>query len=373
MTSEMAVNEGSITSKKSIVFILPSFEIGGAQRVSLTLLSGLDLERYSPSLVVFENVGELANMVPDGTPVHALQCRRLRGAFVKLAGKLRELHPDIVFSTLGYINLALLAMRPVLAGRPRLVIRESNLPSQSLPKLNFARTIKLGYRCLYSSADLVICQSQRMGEELTSDFAVPANCLARLSNPVDSTAIRKLAEPPVRQPGTGLRLVAGGRLTAQKGFDRLLRMFAELPPDAHLTILGEGADRAVLEDQARALEISDRVAMPGFLETPWPLFAGADAMVLPSRWEGMPNVALEALACGTPVIGTPEAGGLTEVADLSSPGAVILATAGAEFVAAMGTLSPRQLTPRRVPRDSLLPSCFDYDNVVAQFSALLAD
>jgi glycosyltransferase involved in cell wall biosynthesis len=215
----------------------------------------------------------------------------------------------------------------------------------------------------------VICQSQRMGEELMADFAVRPGGLVHLPNPVDVASIRETAVQPVRRPGAGLRLVAGGHLVPQKGFDRLLEMFAELPADSYLTILGDGSDRAALERQARDLNITDRVAMPGFCKSPWPVYAGADAMVLPSRWEGMPNAALEALACGTPVIGTPEAGGLTEVADMALDGSIVLASNGIDFIQAMRAITPQ---PPPVLRDSLLPHCFALDSVAEQFNGLLS-
>jgi glycosyltransferase involved in cell wall biosynthesis len=352
-----------------VVFVLPSFEIGGAQRVLLTLLANLDREKFAPELIVFDGDGGLAEMVPTNSPAIILNRRRLRGALLALATKLRELRPDVIFSTLGYVNLALLAMRTLIPGRPRIVIRESNLPSQSLPNLRHPKMLRLGYRYLYPSADLVICQSRCMLEELVNNFAVSADRIVQMSNPVNTEMIRASAAQPIRHPGPGARLVASGHLIPQKGFDRLLEMFANLPPDAHLTILGDGSERAALERLALDFKVADRVAMPGFSKSPWSVYAGADAMVLPSRWEGMPNAALEALACGTPVIGTPEAGGLTEVAELSRPGAVILASAGTEFTKAMQVIAPR---PRPTLRASLLPRTFELARVVRQFDALLS-
>jgi glycosyltransferase involved in cell wall biosynthesis len=108
-----------------------------------------------------------------------------------------------------------------------------------------------------------------------------------------------------------------------------------MPPQSHLTIFGEGELQSALRQQIERLNLKGRVALVGFEPQPAPWLAGADALLLPSRWEGLPNVALEALACGTPVIATPEAGGIGEIAAQAKPGAVTLAAPGHEFVTAM--------------------------------------
>ena len=150
--------------------------------------------------------------------------------------------------------------------------------------------------------------------------------------------------------------------------DRLLEMFASLDADARLDIYGDGAERSALERQALALGIADRVAMPGFIRDPWSSLAGADAFLMPSRWEGMPNAALEALALGVPVIATPQAGGLEEVTAACTPGTLTLADVGAPFVSALRALSPRRDAGLR---PSLLPGDFDLAEVIPQFERLL--
>lgn len=356
-------------SRTRVVFVLPYFDGGGSQRVALNLLRGLPRDRFAPELLLFDARGPLRAEAPPDAPVRDLGGARLRSVALKLLQALRERPPDVLFSTFGYVNVALLALRPFLGSRPRLVIREGNTPSASLPRLAFGRVLSLGYRLLYPRADCVICQSQLIADELDVHYRVPRSRLVRLANPIEVEAIRRRAKPLRRHPGPGPRFVAAGRLTAQKGFDRLLEMFRELPPPAHLTILGEGGAEGDLRQLAARLGVGERVHFGGFEANPWPYFAGADAFLLPSRWEGMPNAALEALACGTPVIATPEAGGFAEVAGEAPPGAATLAAAGPDFVAAMRRVEPR---PPGAVRPSLLPARFEAGRVLEAFCRCLA-
>src|SRR5262249_21673110 len=151
-------------------------------------------------------------------------------------------------------------------------------------------------RLLYRRAATVIAPASYLARELAEDFGVPRDKITVLHNPVDETALVQAARDPVRIPGEGVRFVAVGRLTQQNGFDRLLDMMVAAPGNSHLTILGDGPARLALEAQLASLGLADKVSMPGFMSDAARHIAGADALLLPSRWEGLPNVALEALA-----------------------------------------------------------------------------
>ncbi len=309
--------------KTKITFVLPSFAGGGAERVTIALCSRLNADAFAPSIVVLEDSGPWRSLVPNRIPIESLNRPRLRYALWSLRRKLLELRPDVVMSTPGYLNLGLMLLRPVLPSTIRFILREANVVSRNTSGSK-GWFLRRAYRRLYKRADQVISPSSQIAHDLTANLGVPERLVSILYNPVEEERIREAALPTNRVSGPGPRFVAVGRLTAQKGLDRLLTAFAGCSPHVSLTILGEGSARRELEELRTTLALERNVAFKGFEHNAPSWLAGADALLLPSRWEGMPNVALEALACGTPVIAAPEAGAIHEIRAMTTPGAVTI-------------------------------------------------
>ncbi len=346
-----------------ILAILPDFAGGGAERVTLNLLNSLARRGFRVGLLSFLGGGPLRQSLTVAVGSHVLATGSLRRSLVPLAAAVRRLRPAVVFSTLGYVSVAILTLRVLFPPGMRFWVREANLPSISLPNNRFPRLMRWAYALMYRRADLVICSSTRMREELVRQFGVPVEKTRILENPIDQEVIRKHALSLALPLTQGRLFVAAGRLTEQKGFDRLLGMFAEMDDiESELVILGEGPQEQFLRQQAVVLGISARVRFVGFTDNPWVWFAAADAFVLSSRWEGMSNAALEALACGLPVIATPESGGISEVAAVAEPAAVQVVEVGKAFIDAMRKVQIRSkdtLPPSMLPKKYRLESVAD--------------
>ncbi len=131
-----------------------------------------------------------------------------------------------------------------------------------------------------------------------------------IHNPVVTPELLQRAEEPLEhpwfQPKEPPVLLGVGRLTRQKNFPNLIRAFAEVRKrrPVRLLILGEGEERASLEDLVRSFGLEGEVGLPGFVQNPYPYMKRAAAFVLSSDWEGLPTVLIEALALGTPVVAT---------------------------------------------------------------------
>jgi glycosyltransferase involved in cell wall biosynthesis len=348
--------------KHSILFLLPRFSGGGAERVVLNLLTGLHNRGHSIGIVVFDLSGPLITMVPAKVPIYNLGTVSLKRSIIPLANKINQLKPKVVFSTFGYINVALLAVRWALPKKTKIWIREANLPSISLPNNRNPRVMTFLYRFLYRKTDKLICTSIRMRDEFVSDFLISSSVIDILPNPVDVETIVAFSKAVKRFDKGGVCYIASGRLTYQKGFDLLLYWFSQLEDKrSTLTILGDGVLKDELLRETESFNIQNRVKFIGHCDNPWKWYAGADVFLLSSRWEGMPNAALESLACGTPVIATSNSGGIAELGALVKEGSVIVTSTAEEFILEMEKVKSINT---KYPKDSLLPAIYSMNHAV---------
>jgi glycosyltransferase involved in cell wall biosynthesis len=324
---------------------------------------GIDTE-----LVVLDGAGPLRADVPAHTRTTVLGQPRIRHALAAVAGHLRRQTPGLVLSSFGHVTAALFPIVATVRPRPRLVAREPNLPSLSMAGEGMNRWLRLACRVVYPRCDLVVASSERMAAELVGDYRVRRDRLLVLPNPIDQARIRARAGRPLAMPRCRRLFVASGRLVAQKGFDRLINIWPRTSNDDVLVLLGDGPERSRLEQQAKRLGLGQRVRFQGWDDNPWAWYARADAVLVPSRFEGMPNAALEALACGTPVIATPESGGLTDLAKQITDEHLRVVGMG-DFRDALAKLAP---SSSRVLRPSLLPVEYDADQVMRKLACHLA-
>ena len=315
---------GQQMKHQHVLFLIPSLRGGGAERVITTLLRHLDRSSFKLTLALVDmREAVFLNEVPADVEFIDLNCQRVRYALPKIIALIWKLRPDVVFSTLGHLNLALALLKPFLPRHPRYIARETNILSQALAASGNHWLWQFMYRFFYNNHDVVVCQSQDMLDDLVANWALSKERAVLIYNPVDVERIHRLVAGThpnnffeFEKDSVHIQLVAAGRLVNQKGFDLLIEALALLSSSqVRLTILGAGPLRANLERLAQALGVADLVRFKGFQTNPYAWFARADAFVLSSRYEGFPNVVLESLACGTSVIAVPAPGGTNEILD----------------------------------------------------------
>jgi glycosyltransferase involved in cell wall biosynthesis len=313
--------DSGLEQARNILFVLPNLQGGGAERAVITLLRYYRPSRFKPHLAVVDLQGPFLRDVPSHIPLYDLRARRVRDGLAPLYRLIRRLRPDILFSTLGHLNLALLLARPFFPLGTRLIVRETTMVSRNLQRLPYGWFWKGLYRTLYRRAEQIICPCQAMAEDLFSHLKVPRDRIRCIPNPVDVEEIRLKAgqgENPFQSQGEGPHLVAAGRLSPEKGFDRLIEAFSSLSagrPRARLWILGRGPLAGKLNHLVHQKKLDQKVFFPGFQANPFIWFRHADLFVLSSHFEGFPNTLLEALACGCPVVALAHPGGTGELLD----------------------------------------------------------
>jgi glycosyltransferase involved in cell wall biosynthesis len=231
---------------------------------------------------------------------------------------------------------------------------------------------------LYPTADAVVAVSHDLAAYARSRWPALEDRIVVINNLYHIGEIQRLSrEPPAPQwdvPAGRPVVLAVGSLAYQKGFDLLLAAFAACGvADSQLVIVGRGEWRSRLLAQAQALSIANRVTLVDFDPNPFRYMARADLFVLPSRFEGFPNVLVEAMACGAPVVAFDCATGPREILGESEHGILVAAQ---DCAGLAGAIREVLRSPQRAARLRALSSKragdFEAGRVVGEWVGLLS-
>lgn len=308
-----------------VLLVAHDLAAGGAERVLVTLLRAFQ-EAGLESACLFVGGHTRAFELPLGVTVASLGLPggRQRAARIRaMAHHVAGVAPDAILSFMSGVNvdvvvaerLARRTVRQGAAGRrrpPRVVLTEHTVLSAALeghPEEAVRRkTVRV--RRLYPRAAAVVGVSSAVRDDLARAFGVPLNLLHVIPNPVDVEAVRnagRIAPPggPGGPPGRPLFLQLAS-LRPEKGQRILLEAFAlaRAKVPCRLAFVGDGPAEGWRELEARAgsLGVAEDVEVLGYRANPFPELARATALVVPSSREGLPNVVLEAMALGVPVV-----------------------------------------------------------------------
>ncbi len=308
-----------MSSKHHILFIVPSLAGGGAERFAVNLLRHIDRGRFKLSLIIISASDDrYLNDIPQDVEIFVLNKKRVRSAVVDIVKLIRKHKPNTVFSVQGHLSLFIILFRRFFSKKITMIAYEASIVTSNLKNDLISIALRFLYKYFYKYFDIVVCQSVVMQNDLINNFNLNANKTIVIFNPVDADRICALASQsiPIHIHSPNLfNFVAVGRLSPEKGFDILIEAISMLErSDVSLTIVGEGPLLESLVAQVKFLKLESQVNFIGFLSNPFPLVKKADALILSSHFEGMPNVVLEALACDTPVLATPAVGGVFDIA-----------------------------------------------------------
>lgn len=316
-----------------VCMVVNNLDVGGLEKVVLSLLRHLPPEAVEPSLVCLSGPGRLFDelelpperrLVLDKLPELTLAERLRTPALVVRIGRfLRARGVDVVhvhnLAPLVYGGLA--ARLPGVA-RPAVIYSEHNqiYRAGARARRRFRRYVRL--------ADLAVAVSHDLRRTLVDGLHVSPPVRV-LHNGIDPGAFTGADGPAVRRElgaRKGQFLVGTAVvLSEQKGICYLLhaaRIVRAADPTVCFLVAGDGPLRAELESTAATLGLAETVRFLGYRRDVPRLIAALDAYVLPSLWEGLPLALLEALACGKPIVAT-HVGGNPEVVEDGENGLLV--------------------------------------------------
>lgn len=352
---------------------------GGAERVAVNLLQGLPPDVFTQELVLVSAWGPFLEQVP--AHVKQLDLRRghnVAAAVVPLVRYLRKRRPDVLLSHLAHANVAAVAAARLAGVGTRVVLVEHNdnsLLDAGRTRSAASRLMQAAKSRVYRQADVIVGVSHGVTQYVSRTFGVPQEKLRTVYNPVVSPELLARSREPLSHPwfapGEPPVLLASGRLREQKDFSTLLQAFAQVrrAQPCRLVILGEGELRPELEAEVAERGLQNDVLLPGFVPNPYPYMRAAALFVLSSRWEGLPTVLVEAMACGTPVVATDcpsgpreilEGGRLGRLVGVADPAALAQA-----LLAELAQPTPPEILTARA-------ADFSYERAVNTYTELFA-
>ena len=299
--------KGIKASMRIKAFIFNLNRNGGAQRVFVNIVKGIR-NAHEIEIIVRNNVDECYYADLNGISMVNLEVNQKKLLFFYLYRFIRHCDDfDIALVFSHEISIYLYIIKKLLKRKYKVVSRclntlsfEYKLSEGSVHKYVTRAFVK----CLYKNMDLIIAQSNGMKKDLIDNYGVRKDKVIVINNPLASGFEREMLEnKPLDMAERGNYILFVGRLEKQKGIEMLLKAFARLEDKRiEFYLVGEGTKHKELAVLADEYGIANRVHFQGFTTELIPYYRRAKLLALSSYHEGFPNVLIEALACGTPVV-----------------------------------------------------------------------
>lgn len=223
----------------------------------------------------------------------------------------------------------------------------------------------------------VIVNSRMVADEITRLYSVPAEKIHLVQNGIDLDRFNLQARATFREnkrkeigvDGNRPALLFVGSGYKRKGLDTAIRALAKSRADAEIWVAGSDKNPAAYEALAAGLGLKGRIRLMGPVQNPVPLYAAADALILPTIYDPFPSTALEALACGLPVI-TSTGCGARDLAAKIDPSLVCDAYDTDAFARAIPLSLELASRPETRSRANTLTADFSIDSMIEKLLSM---
>ena len=304
-----------LEKSEKCILVIPSLEGGGAEKVFADLYNYLIKKKYDVKLILFNFQGKNLSKIKNKINLVNLKTKRASRSIPKLLWFLLLNRPSIAVSAMTHTNIVLIVsclLYKIISRNNIKIIISERAPINFLFPLNkkfHNRFFRFLIIIFYKFTDKIITVSDGVKSELIKDYGINKEKILTIMNPVDlddHTLTQELNKPFLwfkENFPTGISI---GRLSKEKGFDTLLIAIKEVNKFfkyRHI-ICGIGKEKENLVNQSIRLNIQDKIYFADYVKEINIWLRNSDVFVISSRWEGCPNVILEALACNIPVIST---------------------------------------------------------------------
>ena len=249
-----------------------------------------------------------------------LGAREVRYSFFKLVDYLNSRKPKYLISAMNHVNVVALISSKLSRIPVKNIVSVRNNSSELFKNEdNFISNLMPYFiKLTYPMADEIVAISEGVADDIKKVSGVSEEKISIIHNPVVTRELKEKSKESVDHGFFELGvpvILSVGRLDKQKDYKTLVRSFKQVRKkvDSRLLILGEGNQRAEIQELINELNIKKDVDLPGFVENPYKYMRKSSVFVLSSRWEGFGNVIVEAMATGTPVVSTNCPSGPSEI------------------------------------------------------------